>query len=61
MVEDHVRAVTKCHENKEDFVRHKTIFSEILESNLPASEKGIRRLRDEAGVLGRRRILSSML
>lgn len=51
MVEGKIREVMRSHDEKEELVGHKTIFSEILESDLPDSEKGIIRLRDEAGVI----------
>jgi cytochrome P450 len=50
MVVDHVRKVAKEHGEKE-IVEHNTIFSEILESNLPDEEKQIKRLGDEACVM----------
>lgn len=51
MVEDHVRAAIKLHDEKKLRKGHRTIFSEILESNLPDSEKHVLRLKDEASVI----------
>jgi cytochrome P450 len=51
MVETHVRRMIQEQDEKKVFGGHKTIFSEILESDLPASEKQVSRLKDEAGVI----------
>jgi cytochrome P450 len=51
MVENHVRTAITDHSSKKAFGGHKTIFSSILESDLPDSEKSVSRLKDEAVVL----------
>jgi cytochrome P450 len=50
-VRDQVRRAVKSHDEKADSVGHRTIFSEILESDLPAVEKENQRLGDEARLI----------